>query len=399
MNGRPTDPFERSRLEPFRPNPHLSEHFSRIAAQNRAKKARSPDAGSHNLAHFRMMSRVISSACESLRDKGTDRCTAVILGAKECADVPLERLAGEGCVYLVDVDVPSLHEARNRVDDPSGRDRIEILPMDASLFANGLLLEAERRLLEHPSDIGRAFQALLALNREAGDRDPAGPFTKAQLPIRDDSVDLVVSSMTLSQFTIGYIQVLVEMLLDQYGREKTRRTLLPGSGAGNGLDGAGRIEELQRSTTGLARRAAESHVRELARVVRPAGLVVLSDHALHGRCVPINEGEVKVDVPSLIPYSKNPAEDRTLRFREDRGKKLPAALQVDRTRPDASLVVEGRDALKSTLGRESRIQILDERGWWWVTERAKETEDGDVLWNISYVEAFTLTPRRGDKTW
>jgi hypothetical protein len=227
------------------------------------------------------------------------------------------------------------------------------------------------------------------MNRDAGQGAP-GLFKSTKLPIKKDSVGLAVSSMTLSQFMIGYVQLLVKMFLVQYGREETRRYFLSGSSRGAGLEGSERIDELQGSTTALARRTAEKHVQELGRIAKPGGVVVLSDHVLHGRCVMFQEDEVEVDMESLIPYSKNPREEKILRFREDRRRRLPTAFRVDRTKPDSSFIVDGKDSLKGMVEQNGRMEILDERGWWWVTEQAKDTEGGISGWNVSYVEAFTL---------
>ena len=379
-------------MEKYAPNSLLAGHFSRLSEENRNKKNRTPDAGGHNLAHFRMMSRVIFRAHESLCGNGTKGCTSVVFGAKECSDIPLELLANNGFVYLVDVDVESLRVAREKIGDASLRDRVEIVLMDASLFENTLLDKTQRLLRLHREDIDRAFRSVVAMNRQAAEGEP-DLFADTRLPIKKNSVGFVVSSMTLSQFLIGYVQLLLKMLLDHYGRERTREYFLPGSRTGVESDGSYRVDELQHSTSALARRAATKHVSELGRIARPGGVVILSDHALHGRCAWINEEEVEVDLPSLIPYSKNLEEDRSLRFRADRKRRLPAALRVDRTRPDTVFLVEGTDALKSILEQHGEMKILDEQGWWWVTERAKGLEQGTPVWNISYVEAFTLTPR------
>jgi hypothetical protein len=380
-------------LNEFTPNPQLTEHFAGIATENRKKKALHPDAGAHNLAHFRMMSSVVWNGYQVLKDNGAVKETTLVLGAKECTDVPLDKLAAEGPVYLVDVDVESLRLARSKLRDPPLRDRVEIVPMDASLFENVLLEEAHRLFFENPSDIDRAFQAVAAMNRDAGQGD-LGLFANTRLPINKDSVGLAVSSMTLSQFMIGYVQLLVKMFLAQFGREKAREYFLSPSPEAASLGGSERIDELQNSTTALARRAAEKHIRELRRIAKSGGVVVLSDHALHGRCTLIREDEVEVDMESLIPYSKNRGEEKIPRFREDRGRRLPAAFRVDSTKPDSFFIVEGEDSLRNIVDRDNRTEILDQQGWWWVTEQLKDTGAGVSGWSISYVEAFTLQAKK-----
>ena len=102
-------------MEQFAPNLLLAEHFSRLSAENRDRKSLTPDGGGHNVAHFCMMSGVIVRAHESLFKNGMEGCTAVVFGAKECTDVPLEMLARKGFVYLVDVDEESLRVAREKL--------------------------------------------------------------------------------------------------------------------------------------------------------------------------------------------------------------------------------------------------------------------------------------------
>jgi hypothetical protein len=339
-----------------------------------------------------MMNRAVSGACGHLHKSPSEKHTAIVLGAKECTDVPMDMLARDGFVYLVDVDVESPRVAKSMLADSSLQDRVEIVCMDASLFETALLDQAQSLLKKDPSDIDRAFRAVIRMNREAVAKSQ-GLFTDAQLPIRKNSVDLTVSSMTLSQFMIGYVQLLVKMFLDLFGRKKTQGYFLSGPQGGDGLDGSQRAVELLHAAYPLTRKAAEKHVLELGRITKPDGVVVLSDHALHGRCTMITEDQVEVDLHSLIPYSKNPKEERALRFREDRRRRLPASLRVDRTRPDQRFVVEGADALKNILEQDGRMEILDEQGWWWVTERANGAAEGFPSWYISYVEAFILRPK------
>ena len=56
----------------------------------------------------------------------------------------------------------------------------------------------------------------------------------------------------------------------------------------------------------------------------------------------------------------------------------------------AAIIVDGKDSLKSIVEQNGRTEILDEQGWWWVTEQTKGREGSASSWNVSYVEAFTL---------
>jgi SAM-dependent methyltransferase len=392
LKGRFKDPFERDRLEPFSPSQALAAHFSNLAAENRTKKALGPDAGSHNLPHFSMMSRVVLDACKHLGPSSQGAWSTVILGARECADVPLEKLARQGFVYLVDVDMESLRMAKRALGDARLRRRVDAVSMDVSLFETPLLDRTRRLMRQHPADIGRAYQTVRTLHRDAAEEGSSRLWCR-RLPIKDESVDLVVSSMTLGQLMTGYLQLLVKMFLEVYGREETQRYLLPGSQAVAGPEGSERIADLLRSTTSLGRKAAEKHLGELGRIARTGGVIVLSDHAFHGRCAFVTEDRVEVDVRTLVPYSKNPAEQKNLRFREDPTRSMPAWLTVDRTTTDPWFVVEGTDALKTLVENDERLQIVSQQGWWWVTERAKGWAGSRPAWHVSYVEAFTLRAR------
>jgi hypothetical protein len=393
VDGEFMDPFDRDRLKRHAPNPSLAAHFTRLSAENRERRTLGPYAGMHNLPHFRMMQHVTRGAWEQLRATPPGNRTAVVFGAKECADVPLKALATEGRVYLVDVDVESLHVARGSLEDSALRERAFVVCMDASLFETALLERAQALLSEFRYDIDRAFQAIVAMHAEASERE-GGLFTGNQLPIKKGSVDLAISSMTLSQFMIGYLQTLVKLFLDVVGKEQAQPYFLSMGGASEkGLQREDRTVKLQRSTSSLARKAAEAHIRELCRIVKKGGVVLLSDHTLHGRCTFCTNDEVEVDIGSLRPYSKNPEEEKVLRYREDPGRRLPGSLRVNTTLPDRTVTIEGTDALKTLVTRDDRVRILNEQGWWWVTERAKDFDEASPAWHVSYVEAFTFNTK------
>ncbi len=342
-----------------------------------------------------MMKNVTLGAREHLRASPLGNRTAVVLGAKECADVPLQALAKDGRVYLVDVDVESLNVAKDSLKDSSLRERVFVVWMDASLFGTALLERAQALMNESRLDIDGAFQAIVAMHADAPEKD-RGLFAGNQLPIKKGSVDLAISSMTLSQFAIGYLQALVKLFLDVVGREQARRYFLPVNAASeDGLEGENRFVKLQRSTSSLAQKATEAHIRELCRIVKKGGVIVLSDHALHGRCTFVANHQVEVATASLGPYSKNPEEEKVLRYRGDSQGRPPSSLKVDITAPDPTMTIEGADALKTALERDGRVQILNEHGWWWVTERAKDFDADSPVWHVSYVEAFTLIAKEG----
>jgi len=198
------DPFDRNRLNQYIPDSLLAQHFTTLSAENRKKKERDPNAGRHNQPHFRMMKAVIRDACRRLPQARLGTVSTIIFGAKECNDIPLETLARAGQVYLTDVDMESLKTARNRLQDESLCERINIVCMDASLFETALIRRARDLLLQNSGKIGSAFQAIVDLHREA-DEGGQGGFLGNLLPIDGNGTDFAISSMTLSQFIIGYI--------------------------------------------------------------------------------------------------------------------------------------------------------------------------------------------------
>jgi hypothetical protein len=383
------DPFDRNRLEGFVPDLQLARHFEQLSAENRRKRSTNPDAGKHNLVHFLVMRDIILDARCRVRSALSGDYVTVVLGAKECNDVPLQVLAREGDVYLVDVDRESLSVARGNLEPPSLREQIRMVWMDASLFVTGMLAQARSLLQRHHADIDRGFRAVDAMH-VAGNQ---GFFRGKSLPLKQRSVDLAICSMTLCQFMVGYMQVLLQLFLDVYGRAETRRYLFSDSSLTEEDTGTqSGVDRLQRSTSRLVRKAVRAHLRELCRITKKGGVIILSDHALQGRCVLRSHRQVVVDVGSLVPYSKSPWEERHLRYRRDQKGRLPPTLNVELTKPDQTLVVEGRDALRTAVKQEAGMEILDGQGWWWVTEKAEDSVEDFSLWHVSYVEALTLTP-------
>ena len=389
-----SDPFEREQLKHCRPSPLLAVHFAALAREGRRKKILNPEAGFHNLPHFRMMKEVILDARRHVRSGSAVRRVAVILGAKECNDIPLDRMADDGEVYLIDVDGESLGAARETVRDPACRSRIHSVVLDASLYESELLKRVQNLLDLHREDIGSGFRSIVDMQRSAAETG-RGVFDAKRLPVREGSADLVISSMTLSQFVIGYLQGVLKIFQGVYGRVETREYLLFGcSSPGRNREEPDRVAELLASTLPLVRSSTEGHVRELARIVKDEGVVVLSDHGLHGRCAFATESEVDVLLDSLVPYSKNPAEEKSLQFREDPERSLPSVLRVEIAKPCETYRLRGSDALGNVLSRLGALGVLDERQWWWVTEKAKGSHEGRPAWHISYVESF-IFQRKG----
>jgi len=372
----------------------LMEHYASLSAENRKRKTAHPEAGGHNLPHFQMMQNHILDALRRLPRERSENFTAVVFGAKECNDIPLEALVGWGDVYLIDVDPESVETARNRLQDALLRKRVHPVCMDVSLFETVLIHRVRKVLERHASDIHRAFNAVVSLHREAADT-LRGSSAGSSLPLGDGGADLLISTMTLSQFLVGYVQVLLKLFLESCGREKTQTYFLKEEQHTGGEEKEPHpMTLLQRSTLLLSRRAAAAHVRELCRIVKSKGVVVLADHALHGRGIVGPDTGVDVETRSLGPYSKNDGEEKRLWKTRMPNDQLPGTLRVeDSTQPDETCTLEGMDTLKNILSREPRAEPLKEQRWWWLTERAEGSEPGRAAWHLSYVETHTFRTR------
>jgi len=266
--------------------------------------------------------------------------------------------------------------------------------MDVSLFETTLINRARNLMEQNSRDMENAFQAVVAMHKEA-DEGGYGCFQGNLLPINRKGTDLVLSSMTLSQLIIGYIQIVMKLFLDIFGREKTRHYFLSGCRQSEpGLPEADKIDQLQRSTLPLVRSAARAHIRELCRIVKDDGLVFVSDHALHGQGMFVSEDEVEVDVQRLVPYSKNREEEKYLSRRQGAERQLPGTVRAAIHHPDETFAVGGADALKTLLTCYNGIEILSEYRWWWVTERVNRLDRESPDWHISYVETYAFRPKR-----
>jgi len=296
--------IDQNRLKAFFPHPFLEKHFSDLASENRRKRVLASEAGTHNLPHFHLMKETILAAVTGLNDS-LKPCHTLVLGAKECNDLPLETLAGMGPVYLIDVDMKSMETARQRLAPPSLRDTVHLVSMDVSLFVSSLLEKAHDLLQQYADDIAGAWQAIVDMHNEITQRDQP-LFEKKGLPIRNRQADLALSTMTLSQFVTGYLNLLVNHFLMIYGRQQVKDHFLEGQ----------KVDELVDSSLPLALGAAEAHIRELGRIVHTEGLIVFADHALHGQGVFISKQYMELDVGSLISYSKNKNEDKYLQLPE-----------------------------------------------------------------------------------
>jgi len=87
---------------------------------------------------------------------------------------------------------------------------------------------------------------------------------------------------------------------------------------------------------------------------------------------------------------KNKNENKFLHFRNPSEEGPPARIQMDITAFDPTFMVQGEHAFKNILRKMPQVEILNQKNWWWATERVSRSDPAQPVWNVSYVEAFTL---------
>ncbi len=384
------DLVDRHRLQAHRPSPLLTEHYGRMSEENRNRKRLGPDAGFHNLPHFHMMRNVVRDALPHPAGRGSGALRTLVMGAKECNDIPLEVLAKAGEVYLIDVDPASMEAARDGLTRESLRKRVHTVCMDVSLFETALIEQVRELLPQKDLDPGKALTSVLGMHDRACEALTRGS-DGCLLPIQGGGVNLAISTMTLSQFLTGYTNILLELFMERFGRKRVRAYFLPVEGAaGQGEGERDPVSVLQRSTLSLARHATKAHLRELARITGEEGSIVLSDHVLHGLGTFVSDDRVEVDTRSLLPYSRNREEDKVLQYRGFGREALPETICVELGRWDETFTAGGRDVLKAALCRFPQLAVCRHENWWWVTERANRVEHERTVWSLVFVDAYTL---------
>jgi hypothetical protein len=193
--------------------------------------------------------RILEAAAKCER-----RTTALILGAGNCTEIPLEELARRfDGVILVDLDDESMAAAVEELPDeliPKVQLRVE----DVTTFAASLM----RRLWQSVAASGAAGQAFERIEQALDEREPlSSPF---QLP----EADLVVSSLVLSElhrYPLNYADRLV--------RDKFGERLTAWQGYGSFRD---RLQAI----------ALRDHAGLLARSCRRGGVVYFADTVARG---------------------------------------------------------------------------------------------------------------------
>ena len=195
--------------------------------------------------HIEQSRRGILEAARLVRKPGT----ALVLGASQCREIPLEELARTfDRVVLVDLDAESMSEAVASLPEALQR-RVDIRVSDVTSFAQPLM-EATARIVEQARTAAAAFTALGSLydRIETLRRFP-------ELP----QADLVVSSLVLSELVRYPSTYTAQLVKEKFGADLAEWR---GYGA------------LWRK---LRAHAAEDHGEMLVRLGRPESVVYFAD--------------------------------------------------------------------------------------------------------------------------
>ncbi|MBU4342403.1 MAG: hypothetical protein KKG21_00160 [Candidatus Omnitrophica bacterium] len=222
----------------------------------------------------------ILAAAERAENKGV----AVVLGAGPCMDIPLSELVQTfEKVVLLDLDEESMEAAKEGLrlgltrrdlapeEIESLLSRIEIRKLDISLIVARLLDEVDK-IIASSKGLDEARERLMGLFEEV---KPEG-----QLPFMDEEVDLIVSSMFISQMFYYFNESMEIKLRDKFGAA--------------GLSGGEDIQWLVSSSLFNLDKILFPHMRELERMLSPGGAIYLSSDVAVISCYDTPEGETVI---------------------------------------------------------------------------------------------------------
>ena len=217
--------------------------FFRVAGRNIA--AAQSEYDKYWEPHIAQSRRAILEAVRLVREPGT----ALVLGAGQCREVPLEELARTfDRVVLVDLDEASMSSAVDRLSGPLRR-RVEIRVSDVTSFAEPLM-EASARIVGRAQSANQAFAELESLysSIESIRRFPDLP-----------QADLVVSSLVLSELARYPSTYTAQLVKEKFGSDLAE------------WRGYGALWMKLRSL------ASEDHAEMLARLGTPGAVVYFAD--------------------------------------------------------------------------------------------------------------------------
>ncbi|MFA4966638.1 MAG: hypothetical protein WC624_00240 [Candidatus Margulisiibacteriota bacterium] len=189
----------------------------------------------------------------------------LVFGPNRFDDFPLVDFLKTGYVFGVDINLTAMSEAKNAL--PSDlRKKLAPLNLDASLFANRIINSASGIVEKYPELtpglLDDLIETLKAIKAEGN------------LPFNDNSMDMAVSISCIGQFLAFAYNSVLSMLQERYGQPAVFRLL---SGIVREKKEV-RNTSLNRVMNVLFRRIATSHLKETARIVRPGGVIFVSDH-------------------------------------------------------------------------------------------------------------------------
>ena len=200
--------------------------------------------------HVERSRRGILEAARLVRKPGT----ALVLGAGQCREIPLEELARTfDRVVLVDLDAPSMSRAAAPLPERLRR-KVEIRVSDVTSFAEPLM-EATARVVEEASSAAAAFAELGSLYRSIE--------TLKRLPELPQA-DLVISSLVLSELARYPSTYTAQLVEEKFGADLSE------------WRGYGTLWRNLRSY------AAADHAETLVRLGRPGSVVYFADTVARG---------------------------------------------------------------------------------------------------------------------
>jgi hypothetical protein len=174
----------------------------------------------------------------------------------------------QGAVYGLDLNLEAMNNAK-RSQPRELRRRLATLQLDASLYANRQIDLTARTISGHYSLSEKLFEKLISGLETL---EPSG-----ELPFNNNSFDLAVSISTTSQFVSVAYNRAFDLQVEKFGRDFVYDFYTAETENGGQCLSRGRL--FDRVVNGLARKIALTHLREMARVVRPGGMIYWSDHS------------------------------------------------------------------------------------------------------------------------
>lgn len=268
----------------------------------------------------------------------------VVFGPNQFDDFPLKSMLERGAVYGLDISREAMVAAKK--DLPRGlRRRLAALQLDASLYANRLIDLAAGAIHGHYSLSENLFEKLVNGIKTLR---PEG-----KLPFNDNSFDLAVSISAASQFAIAAYNESVALQIEKFGQASVYDFYTAEIETDGGRMARGQL--LDQTVGELARKIALTHLREMARLVRPGGTIYWSDHSFKTEAVN-GAGFFPLYPEDLWPHDRLA---QNLRLKTDR-----PMLTVDVGTRAKGVAVVGGDSLTELAGEVAGVEKIDDYSFW-----------------------------------